>query len=192
MNEVQLPHPEHPMTVRRSIRPHRVGIRPTVNACLWLVFAGCGGESAAPVAPSAPDTVVTSIRITPSERTIGLLGTRFGTGAAALAADGTTLYHTGHDPGRFAWLSSAPEIASVSGNSNGGSARLVTGLSDGTATITATSQGVTGRLTVTVRERARVAWSVPLDWSFSRREQGRIDRRRRRHRSRWHDLRRVE
>ncbi len=154
------------MTVRRSIRRHQVGIRPTVNACLWLVFAGCGGERAAPVAPSAPDTVVASIRITPSERTIGLLGTRFGTGAAALAADGTTLYHTGHDPGRFAWSSSAPEIASVSGDGNGESARLITGLSNGTATITATSQGVTGRLTVTVRERARAAWSVPLDWSF--------------------------
>ena len=166
MNEAQLPHLDHPMTVRRSIRPHQVGIRPTVNACLWLVFAGCGGESAAPVAPSAPDTVVASIRITPSERTIGLLGTRFGTGAAALAADGTTLYHTGHDPGRFAWSSSAPEIASVSGDGNGESARLITGLSNGTATITATSQGVTGRLTVTVRERARAAWSVPLDWSF--------------------------
>ena len=51
--------------------------------------------------------------------------------------------------------------------STGGSTRFVTGLSDGTATITATSQGVTGRLTVTVRERARVDWSVPLEWSFA-------------------------
>ncbi|MXZ46322.1 MAG: PQQ-like beta-propeller repeat protein [Chloroflexi bacterium] len=49
---------------------------------------------------------------------------------------------------------------------NGGSTRFVTGLSDGTAIITATSQGVTGRLPVMVRERARPAWSVPLDWSF--------------------------
>lgn len=147
----------------------RAGIPPTVTACLWLVFAGCGGEGAAPVAPSAPDTVVASIRITPSERTIGILGNRFPTGAAALAADGTTLYDTGSDPGRFAWSSSVPEVASVSRDStlgNGGSTLVVTGLSDGAATITATSQGVTGRLTVTVRERARVAWSVPLDWSF--------------------------
>ena len=147
------------------------------SAFLSLVFGGCGEERAAPVAPSAPDTVapttpdtvVASIQITPSERTIGFLGTRFRTGAAALAADGTTLYHTGHDPGGFAWSSSAPEIASVSGDSilsNGASTRSVTGLSDGTATITATSRGVTGRLTVTVRERARVAWSVPLEWSF--------------------------
>ena len=165
------------MAARRLIRPRRAGVLPAASACLWLFVGGCGGERAAPVAPSAPDTVaptapdtvVASIRITPSERTIGFLGTRFRTGAAALAADGTTLYHTGHDPGRFAWSSSAPEIAPVSGDSilsNGASTRSVTGLSDGTAIITATSQGVTGRLTVTVRERARLAWSVPLEWYF--------------------------
>ncbi len=155
------------------ILPRSAGVLTAAGAFLSLAVGGCGGERAAPVAPSAPDTValtapdtvVASIRITPSERTIGFLGTRFRTYAVALAADGTTLYHTGHDPGGFAWSSSAPEIASVSGDS-GGSTRSVTGLSDGTAIITATSQGVTGRLTVTVRERARVAWSVPLEWSF--------------------------
>ena len=166
------------MAVRRLIRLRGVGIPPAARACLWLVVGGCGGESVAPaipsatdtVAPSGTDTVVASIRITPSERTVGFLGTRFHPFADALAADGTTLYHTGHDPGRFMWSSSAPEIASVSGDSilpNGGSTRSVTALSDGTATITATSQGVTGRLTVTVRERARLAWSVPLEWSFA-------------------------
>ena len=74
------------------------------------------------------------------------------------------------DPGRFVWSSSSPEIAAVSRDTilgHGGAIRVVTGLSDGTATITATSQGVTGRLTVTVRERARLAWSVPLEWSFA-------------------------
>ena len=177
MNEAQPPHPEYPMSGRRLIRSRGVRVLPTASAFLSLVFGGCGGERAAPVAPSAPDTVapttpdtvVASIRITPSERTIGFLGTRFNTGAAALAADGTTLYRSNRDPGRFAWSSSAPEIASVSADSilsTGGSTRTVTGLSDGTATIAATSQGVTGRLTVTVRERARVAWSVPLEWSF--------------------------
>ncbi len=166
------------MTVRRMILPRGVGILSTASACLWLATGGCGGERAAPagptapdtVAPSGPDTVVASIRITPSERTIGFLGTRFRPSADALAADGTMLYRTAFDPGRFAWSSSAPEIASVSGDSilrNGASTRSVTGMSDGTATITATSQGVTGRLTVTVRERARLAWSVPLEWSFA-------------------------
>ena len=162
------------MAVRRMIRPRGVGILPAASAFLSLAVGGCGRERAAPVARSSdtvfptPDTVVASIRITPSERTIGFLGTRFRPFAEALAADGTTLYRTAFDPGRFAWSSSAPEIASVSGDSilsNGGSTRTVTGLSDGTATITATSQGVTGRLKVTVRERARVAWSVPLEWS---------------------------
>ena len=166
------------MTVRRMILPRGVGILSTASACLWLVLGGCGGERAVPVgpsvpdtvAPSAPDTVVASIRITPSERAIGFLGTRFRPSAEALAADGTMLYRTAFDPGRFAWSSSAPEIASVSGEStlsNGGSTPSIAGLSDGTATITATSQGVTGRLMVTVRERARLAWSVPLEWSFA-------------------------
>ena len=165
------------------IRPRGVGILPTASAFLSLAISGCGEERAAPVAPSAPDTVasttpdtvVASIRITPSERTIGFLGNRFRPFAEALAADGTTLYRTAFDPGRFTWSSSAPEIASMSGDSlliPAGSTRFVTGLSDGTATITATSQGVTGRLTVTVRERARVAWSVPLDWSFPERSRG--------------------
>ena len=49
---------------------------------------------------------------------------------------------------------------------------ILTGLSDGTAMITATSQGVTGRLAVTVRERARIGWSVPLDWSFPEGREG--------------------
>ena len=176
MDEAQPPHLENPMAVHRMLRPRAVGILPAASAFLWLAIGGCGGERAAPVAPSAPDTVasstpdrvVASIRITPSERTIGFLGTRFHTGAAALAADGTTLYHSGDDPGLFAWSSSAPEIAAVSADSirsNGLATRTVTGLGDGTAIITATSRGMTGRLTVTVRERARVAWSVPLEWS---------------------------
>jgi outer membrane protein assembly factor BamB len=38
----------------------------------------------------------------------------------------------------------------------------VTGVSEGKATISVTSQGVTGQMTVTVRDRARLAWSVPL------------------------------
>ena len=177
MNEAQPPHLECPMAARRLIGPRGAGVLSTANACLWLIVGGCGGERAAPVGPSAPDTVaptvpdtvVASIRITPSERTIGFLGNRFRTSAEALAADGTLLYGSAWDPSRFAWSSSAPEIASVGGDSirsNGGSTRTVTGLSDGTATITATSRGVTGGLTVKVRERARLAWSVPLDWSF--------------------------
>ena len=88
------------------IRARGVGILPAASACLSLAVGGCGGESVVPVAPSAPDTVassgpdtvVASIRITPSERTIGFLGTRFRPFAEALAADGTTLYRTAFDP----------------------------------------------------------------------------------------------
>ena len=160
------------------ILPRRAGALPAASAFLSLAIGGCGGDRATPAAPSAPDTVappaadtvVASIWVLPSERTIGFLGTRFYASAAALRADGTELYSMAWDPGRFSWSSSAPEIAAVSGDTilgQGAAIRIVTGLSDGTATITATSQGVTGRLAVTVRERARLGWSVPLEWSFA-------------------------
>ena len=166
------------MTVHRLIRPHGAGIPPTASVCLWLVLGGCGGERAVPagpsapdtVAPSGPDTVVASIWVRPPERTIGFLGTRFRPFAEALAADGTGLYSSVWEPDRFSWSSSAPEIASMSGDTiwlNGRATRFITGLSDGTATITATSQGMSADITVTVRERARLAWSVPLKWSFA-------------------------
>lgn len=69
----------------------------------------------------------------------------------------------------FSWSSAAPEVPGVSGDAigyEGGATCFVTGLSDGTATITTTSQRVTGRLAVTVRKRVRVSWTVPLEWSF--------------------------
>ncbi len=160
------------------ILPRRAGALPAASAFLSLAIGGCGGDRATPAAPSAPDTVappaadtvVASIWVLPSERTIGFLGTRFYASASALRADGTELYSMAWDPGRFAWSSSSPEIAGVSGDTilgHGGAIRVVTGLSDGTATITATSQGVSGDIMVTVRERARVDWSVPLEWSFA-------------------------
>jgi outer membrane protein assembly factor BamB len=42
----------------------------------------------------------------------------------------------------------------------------VTGVSEGKATISVTSQGVTGQMTVTVRDRARLAWSIPLSGEY--------------------------
>jgi outer membrane protein assembly factor BamB len=84
--------------------------------------------------------------------------------AAALTEDGTVLYTTETDADRFSWSSSAAEVATVEVNPGpfGGFWVEVTGVSGGTATITATSQDVSGEMTVTVRDRARLAWSVPL------------------------------
>jgi outer membrane protein assembly factor BamB len=100
-----------------------------------------------------------------SERPIGVIGTKVLIGAEALTADGTVLYTSEENPDRFSWSSSAPDIATVDMNSFPRVPR-VTAVSEGTATITASSQGVTGAITVTVRDRARLAWSVPLSGEY--------------------------
>ena len=144
-------------------RPQRP-LSPAYYVCLLLVLGACADDDLAPTGPSEPDTVVHSIEVVPPERTIGILGTQAPTRAWALNEDGEWLYSAYRSPGRFSWSSSAPEVATVDEE-----ALSVTGLSEGTATITATSQGVTGTMTVTVRDRARPAWSVPLstEWLTS-------------------------
>ena len=153
-------------------------VLPIGSAFLWLAVAACGADSAAPVGPEDPDDadpVVNSISVWPCgcpfmdrfgpERTIGVLGTTVRFSAAALAEDGTILYRSSGDPDRFSWSSSAPDVATVevTPGSLGGSLVLVTGVSEGTATISATSEGVTGEMTVPVRDHARPAWSLSLD-----------------------------
>jgi hypothetical protein len=116
-----------------------------------------GGNTGTPgVEPAAPNSPVRSIRVLPADRMIGVLGTRIEMGAAALMADGSMTYGSTFDPIRFSWSSSAPEAVSIDED------RIVAGLSEGTATITATSGGVSGRTTVTVADRVRLAWSVAL------------------------------
>ena len=142
------------------------------SVCLALALGACGNDDPPPTGPSEPDTVVDSIWVDPPERNIGVLGiATVSVGAAALNEGGDVLYGSTLDPGRFAWSSSAPDIATVDAvphpHIEGREGRLVTGLSEGTATITATSQGVTGSMTVTVRDRAGLGWSVPIPEGIS-------------------------
>ncbi len=86
-------------------------------------------------------------------------------GAEARNEEGEILHRSWLEPGLFSWSSSAPDIATMNVTTCGFTARrcrVVTGLSEGNATITATSEGLTGTMTVNVRDRARVAWSVPV------------------------------
>lgn len=150
----------HRMMSRGGVR-----VLPIWSACLSIAVGACGEDGTAPVDPAEPDTVISSIRVSPSERTIGVLGTQIEVGATALNEDGEMLYGSTLDPGRFSWSTSASDVATVDEETHpitGRSVRLVTGVSEGTATITATSQGATGVMTVTVRDRARLAWSVPV------------------------------
>jgi outer membrane protein assembly factor BamB len=127
------------------------------------------------VGPSEPDTVINSIMVYArgderAGRTIGILGTKVEMGAFALNEDGDTLYSSYLHPGRFSWSSSEPEIAPVDRRdtfSDPVHVRLVTGVREGAADITATSEGVSGATTVTVRDHARLAWSVPVGMGAS-------------------------
>ncbi|TVR56271.1 MAG: hypothetical protein EA421_04100 [Gemmatimonadales bacterium] len=129
-------------------------------------IAACGEDNPAPLEPEVPmepDTVVTSIRVAPREQTVGVLGTEFAVRAMALNASGDTLYASWSSPGRFEWSSSAPEIATLGTyehHRTGVPLPLVRTVAEGTATITATSQGLTSSMTVTVWDRARAAWSL--------------------------------
>ncbi len=139
----------------------------------WWTAGACGGD-----APPQPldvedpdpvsiDTIVTSIRMRPdSAIDIGFLhASPLWVGAEALSKDGEILYRSWLDHTRFSWSSSDPDVAALADTtcaSSGGRCRLLTGVSEGTAVITATIQGVTDSITVAVRDRARVAWSTPI------------------------------
>jgi uncharacterized protein YjdB len=84
---------------------------------------------------------ISSIFIQPSAATVGV-GQQVSLAAFATYSDGTQNQISGSSVG---WTSSAPDIATIT--SPGGQA---TGVSIGTATMTASSQGITGTATVNV------------------------------------------
>jgi len=168
------------MNLHRSI-PQRAARRLSIRITgLVIAIGACGGDRGEPVGPEEPGTVASAIRILPcachpdntaarhyrsepsAERTIGVLGTELRISALALTGKDSVLYSAGD---RFSWSSSAPAVATVEAKPGpyGGIWVSVTAVSEGTATITATSEGLTGEMTVTVRDRARLAWSVPIE-----------------------------
>jgi trimeric autotransporter adhesin len=102
----------------------------TLAAC--VAWACGGGDSSGPPA-------LASIVVTPASRTVAPGGTVQLT-AAAKDASGNSL--TGRT---IAWTSSDGQIAAVN------AAGLVTGVSEGTATITASAEGVSGSASITVQ-----------------------------------------
>jgi outer membrane protein assembly factor BamB len=106
-----------------------------------------------------PDSVVASIEMLPSQRALSYIGMTDRMGARRVAADGSFLGGSHALPERFSWSSDAPDVVTVD------SLGVVTALSEGRALITATSAGVKGTATVTVRDAIRLAWSSPLDGS---------------------------
>ncbi len=106
----------------------------------WMIW-GCGGESTAPDVtpppPPPPPATVATVSVTPGTPQLVVGGTVQLT-ATPRSASGAALSRT------VAWRSEAASIASVS------SAGLVSAVAVGSATIIATSDGISGSVTVTV------------------------------------------
>jgi outer membrane protein assembly factor BamB len=103
------------------------------------------------------DTVAVRMEMLPFQRPLSFIGMTLRIGARTVAADGTFLRAAVSSPQLLTWVSDAPDVVSV--NQVG----VVTAVREGTARISATSGGVTGTTTVTVRDAIRLAWFRPLD-----------------------------
>jgi hypothetical protein len=117
----------------RPMRLRRLVLTAAVGVFLCLLLASCGGFF---IKPS-----ISSIFIQPSAATVGV-GQQVSLAAYATYSDGTQNQISG---GSVGWTSSAPNIATIT--SPGGQA---TGVAIGTATMTASSQGISGTGTVNV------------------------------------------
>lgn len=116
-----------------------------LTACLCLtalLFAGCGGEPTDPGENGGSETAaVTSVEVTPSSGDLESLEATLQLTATARDPDGNELQ------GRtFEWNSTDADVATVDADG------AVTAVANGTARIEATTGGVTGTATVTVRQ----------------------------------------
>lgn len=133
-------------SVARWARAHRIcrasvaRLRHRGLAVLTVIATACGGggDAARPVAPPAPVVpVVAMIQVTPATATIAPAGSVALT-AQPVTASGSAVAVT------VTWRSSAPSIAIVDASG------LVTGVTPGQATISATAGGMSGTSLVTV------------------------------------------
>lgn len=110
-------------------------IKPSCTLVLLsgVMLAACGDG------PEEVETPVVSVTVTPTTATFSVVGDNEQLSAAAIDATGNPM------PGvLFTWTSSDATVASVS------TSGTVTSVGSGTATISATAQGVSGRALVTV------------------------------------------
>ena len=117
-----------------------MGRRLLAFGTLFLSVA-CGGEKD-PAGPS--DRVVASIAVSPTQRTLSAIGTTQQFTAAAKDASGVTISGK-----TFSWSSSEPSVATVAATSG-----LATAVENGTTTITATTDGISGSTALEVEQSA--------------------------------------
>src|SRR6185436_2006288 len=112
-----------------------------------VLLAGCGGGSSSPTSPTAPATpTVTSVTVTGLDAIRSGFFSNFV--ATANMSNGTTQAAT-----TATWASDDPSIATVAGNGD------VAGIANGSATISATVNGVRGSKPV------RIVSNYGGDWS---------------------------
>ncbi len=111
---------------------HRLARRVSMTAALLALAACGGGESAAPKVVATVDVAPLTVNMAPGQSTPLTATAREASGAAISGRSVT-------------WTSSAPSVVTVS---SGG---VLTGVSDGTATVTANIDGRSGSASVVVR-----------------------------------------
>ena len=134
-----------------AFRTLLLGLALLATAC----GGGGGGSSAAPGSSNPPPAAatLTAITLAPSAPALNV-GMTADLTATSRFSDGST---APSDDATCTWTSSAPSVATVSG------AGLVTGLTAGTATITATKGGIQGAAIVTVASSAATLTSITLN-----------------------------
>ena len=130
--------------MRRRPTPGSLFTRPLTKAfslaCSVTLVAGCNASGGGSTGPD-PNLVVVTVQVTPATDTLNALGlTRQLTATAANASGGPISGKT------FTWTSSDSTVATV--NVSG----LTTAVDNGTATITATVDGIAGAATLVVAQ----------------------------------------
>lgn len=132
-----------------SVRLRTAAFPTTLLVALALVTNGCGGGTS-PASVPTPATTVRTVTVSPATASLAVGATTSLT-AAALDQNGATL--TGRS---ITWSSAAGSVATVSATG------VVTAVTAGSATITATVSGVTGSATITVTSSPRDAFQTTV------------------------------
>ena len=120
------------------------------------LLVGCGGENPAEPNPNPEPLTVSTVAVMPSNAELVSIEDTIRMTASALAAGGQVI-------GRktFVWASNDELVATVDGDG------LVTALANGTAQISATTDGVDGSATATVDQKPAVLLRVSGDLQFA-------------------------
>ena len=123
---------------------------PLVALSLLVMLSACGGSDGGGGSTTGPQRIPTSVRVTTATGTITAL-------SATLQLSGQVLDEQGGviSGSSLQWTSSAAAVATVSGSG------LVTGLQNGTTTVTATASGLSASAAITVQQEAGIVIVTP-------------------------------